>query len=66
MPILDYVKYSTVSDSDKRILAVNAALELISVRIGATSPNGNHLDTELGRLSGYADQIQAALKVNEK
>ncbi|WP_054076315.1 hypothetical protein [Pseudomonas amygdali] len=63
MAILDYVKYENGSASDKRVLAVNAALELISVRIGATSPNGNHLDQELNRLSSYADKIQDALTV---
>lgn len=63
MALLDYVKYENGSPSDKRALAVNAALELISVRIGATSPNGNHLDQELGKLSSYADKIQEALKV---
>ncbi|MND99153.1 hypothetical protein D3C76_822990 [compost metagenome] len=62
MAILDYLKYADGDAKDKRALAVNAALELISVRIGATSPNGNHLDQELGKLSAYADLIQQALK----
>lgn len=62
MALLDFVKYENGSAADKRALAVNAALELISVRIGATSPNGNHLDQELGKLSSYADKIQEALK----
>ncbi|WP_017255080.1 hypothetical protein [Pseudomonas tolaasii] len=62
MALLDYIRYENGSESDKRGLAVNAALELISVRIGATSPNGNHLDQELGKLAGYADKIQEALK----
>ena len=51
------------SPESAREAAVAAALELISVRIGATSPNGNHLDHELGKLSAYADLIQDALKV---
>jgi hypothetical protein len=62
MALLDHVKYSNGNDSDQRALAVNAALELIAVRVGATSPNGNHLDVELNRLSQYADKIQEALK----
>jgi hypothetical protein len=63
MAILDYVKYDNGSQENRRALAVNAALELIAVRIGATSPNGNHLDIELGKLSGYADTIQKALEI---
>lgn len=62
MAILDYVKYYTGDNSDKRALAVNAALELISARVGATSPNGSHLDVEISRLSEYTDKIQEALK----
>ena len=47
----------------QRAYAVAAALEVIAVKAGQSGANATHLDTEMGRLSGYADQIQAALKV---
>ncbi|MFP5422370.1 MAG: hypothetical protein ACLGID_13005 [Gammaproteobacteria bacterium] len=53
--------YENASPARKRSIAVAAALDLISVRIGATSPNGNNLGAEMDKLSHYADQIQAAL-----
>ncbi|MBB1617028.1 hypothetical protein A9978_31725 [Pseudomonas sp. UMC65] len=61
MALLDYVKYDNGSETDKRALAVNAALELIAVRI-TNNTTGGILESELSRLSGYADTIQSALK----
>lgn len=55
--------YHELSPKNQRAIAVAAALDLIAVRIGATSPNGNHLGPEMDKLSSYADQIQKALEV---
>jgi hypothetical protein len=55
--------YKDVHPLTQRAIAVAAALELIAVRVGAASANGNHLDVELNRLSTYADQIQSALEI---
>ncbi len=53
--------YSQATDADaKRAYAVSAALELIAVR--CANNGASTLDTELGKLSKYADTIQAALK----
>ncbi|AVI85609.1 hypothetical protein PSPTOT1_3741 [Pseudomonas syringae pv. tomato T1] len=44
-----------------RAHAVASALELISARVSSAA--SVHLDQEMEKLSTYADQIQAALKV---
>ncbi|WP_439878876.1 hypothetical protein [Pseudomonas prosekii] len=49
------------SNTARREAAVTAALTLISSK--AESPEGINLEYELGKLSSYADKIQAALKV---
>lgn len=49
------------SDDDKRVAAVSVALEIISARVSSGAPV--HLDMEMDKLSMYADQIQAALKI---
>lgn len=64
MAVLDYVKYANGDDADKRVLAVNAGLELIQSRV-STLPTGTNLEVELGKLSKYADLIQAALSKAE-
>ncbi|AHG41121.1 hypothetical protein N018_13240 [Pseudomonas syringae CC1557] len=61
MPIIPYSNYGNGDDEDKRIMAVNAALELIHARV-STSSVGGLLEGEMSRLSDYADQIQAAIK----
>ncbi|OPA88717.1 hypothetical protein BFW86_16880 [Pseudomonas fluorescens] len=49
--------------ADQRAYAVAAALEVIALKAGQSGAHVTHLDTEMGRLSGYADKIQEALKV---
>ncbi|WP_248731793.1 hypothetical protein [Pseudomonas sp. MWU13-2517] len=46
---------------DRRAFAVGIALELISAKLSAGA--STDLEGELSRLSGYADEIQEALKV---
>ncbi|UPF01763.1 hypothetical protein MXB02_14265 [Pseudomonas mosselii] len=50
-----------IDPSQKRAYAVAAALEVISAK--AASPEGTNLTHEFEQLSTYADQIQAALRV---
>ena len=52
--------YRQLKAPAQRAVAVGAALELIQSRIG-TAPTGTSLETELTKLSQYADKIQAAL-----
>lgn len=47
----------------QRDAAVGAALTLINSKIANTPEGANMLKEEMANLSGYADQIQAALKV---
>ena len=49
--------------ADQRAYAVAAALEVIAVKAGQSGAHVTHLDTEMGRLSRYADKIQESLKV---
>lgn len=49
--------------ADQRAYAVAAALEVIAVKAGQSGAHVTHLDTEMGRLSSYADKIQEAFKV---
>ncbi|MDD1131151.1 hypothetical protein [Pseudomonas shahriarae] len=56
--------YRKLIPAAQRSVAVGAALELIQSRI-ATAPTGTSLDTELSKLSQYADRIQAALATAE-
>ncbi|WP_447096850.1 hypothetical protein [Pseudomonas sp. CF10PS3] len=56
--------YRQLIPAAQRALAVGAALELIQSRIG-TLPTGTSLETELSKLSQYADKIQAALATGE-
>ncbi|OPB16892.1 hypothetical protein BFW91_02055 [Pseudomonas fluorescens] len=49
--------------ADQRAYAVAAALEVIAVKAGQSGAHVTHLDTEMGRLSSYADKIQEALKL---
>lgn len=60
MPVIPYSNYANGDSEDKRILAVNAALELIQARVSNSTVSGL-LEGELNRLSTYADQIQAAI-----
>lgn len=53
--------YSRLQPETQRSIAVAAALELILARVTSAPANGTHLDVELGKLSQYADQIQAAV-----
>lgn len=64
MAVLDYVKYANGDAADKRVQAVNAGLELIQSRI-STLPTGTSVEVELGKLSRYADLIQAAISKAE-
>lgn len=50
------------SADDQRAYAVAAALEVIAIKAGQSGAHITHLDTEMGRLSSYADKIQEALK----
>ena len=50
----------------QREAAVTAALTLIQAKVSNAPTNGGILESELNNLSTYADQIQAALKVNAK
>lgn len=52
--------YIKSSDEGKRLVAVEAAIDLIAARVSAS---GADLEGEMSRLSSYADQIQEALKV---
>ncbi len=56
--------YRQLIPAAQRAVAVGAALELIQSRIG-TLPTGTSLETELTKLSQYADKIQAALTTSE-
>ncbi|MGY2254037.1 hypothetical protein [Pseudomonas reactans] len=59
---LSAVPYAQASDPKaKRAYAVSAALELIAVRVLNNTTSGI-LERELGKLSEYADTIQAALE----
>lgn len=55
--------YENASPARKRSIAVAAALDAIAARMASAPGNGTHLDIEMGRLSSYADQIQAALNI---
>ncbi|MFU6376409.1 hypothetical protein ACM792_14600 [Metapseudomonas otitidis] len=61
-PLIDYKYYSSQDAEDQRVIAVNAALELIAARMTSAPSNGTHLLAEMQNLSTYADLIQAALK----
>ncbi|WP_330210457.1 hypothetical protein [Pseudomonas sp. AM4(2022)] len=56
--------YRKLIPAAQRGVAVGAALELIQSRI-ATDSTGTSLETELSKLSQYADKIQAALATAE-
>ena len=55
--------YEHASPQRKRTIAVAAALELIASRVSTAPANGTYLEQEIARIGTYADQIQAALKV---
>ena len=58
------VAYAQANDPKaKRAMAVAAALNLIGVRV-LNNTTGSILGSELGRLSEYADLIQAAVDKN--
>lgn len=64
--IHDAIKDAADADyrpEQRRAFAVAAALEVIAAKATQSGANSTHLDVEFGRLSGYADQIQAALAV---
>lgn len=50
------------SAESTREAAVAAALVLINSKVGNSPERGGILQEEMGRLSTYADQIQAALE----
>ena len=54
------------SAESQREAAVAAALALIQAKVSNSPTNGAVLESEMKSLSEYADQIQAALKVNAK
>ncbi|MFH6568693.1 MULTISPECIES: hypothetical protein [Pseudomonas] len=54
--------FGAASPQIKRELAVAAALTLIQAKV-LNSSSATQLQSELSRLSKYADQIQAALEV---
>ena len=54
--------FGAASPQSQRELAVAAALTLIQAKV-LNSSGAGQLQTELNRLSKYADQIQAALEV---
>ena len=51
--------YIQSGEEGKRLIAVEAAIDLIAVRV---STEGADLEGEMNRLSKYADQIQQAVK----
>lgn len=51
------------SPSQRRGFAVAAALEVIIAKAGQSGAHQTYLEIEMGRLSEYADRIQAALTV---
>lgn len=59
--LIHYSTYTNQGPKEQRVMAVNAALELIAARVTTASVNGTHLSEELKNLSTYADQIQAAI-----
>lgn len=58
-PAVGYV--SATDKQTKRAIAVSAALELIAARV-SSSPLNDVVERELGKLSSFADTIQAALE----
>ncbi|MBS4090685.1 MULTISPECIES: hypothetical protein [Pseudomonas] len=52
--------YAQSGAEGKRLVAVEAAIDLIVARV---STEGADLEGEMNRLSQYADQIQEAVKV---
>lgn len=53
--------YAQTGAEGKRLVAVEAAIDLIIARV---SSEGADLEAEMNRLSKYADQIQEAAKAN--
>ena len=51
------------SATQRRGYAVAAALEVIIAKAGQGGAHQTYLEVEMGRLSEYADKIQAALTV---
>lgn len=54
---------TTPTNELQRESAVCAALTLINSKVGNTPSNSSALKDEMSKLSEYADQIQAALRV---
>ncbi|AGZ34699.1 MAG: hypothetical protein ACOKSU_26095 [Pseudomonas sp.] len=52
--------YAQSGAEGKRLVAVEAAIDLIIARV---SSEGADLEAEMSRLSKYADQIQEAVKI---
>lgn len=52
--------YAQSGVEGKRLVAVEAAIDLIIARV---SSEGADLEAEMSRLSKYADQIQEAVKI---
>ena len=59
-----YSYYHKSDELDQRAIAVSCALELIRAQV--SSGSGYQLNSQLDQLSTFADQIQAALKVNNQ
>lgn len=53
----------TLSDEERRALAVSAVLSLILAKAGNSPDKTTTLSSELDNLSVYADKIQEALKI---
>lgn len=54
------VAYVKSDDAGKRLVALEAAIDLILARVGSS---GSDLSAEMNRLSTYVDQIQEAAKL---
>lgn len=54
-------EYTSEDKQRQRAYAVAAALEVIHARAGTSGQSAVNIDYELGKLSEYADKIQAAL-----
>lgn len=59
--VLGSHRYSTLATPQQRAIAVGAALDLIALNVQGAN-NSGLVESELERLSGYADKIQEALK----
>ncbi|ALP47904.1 hypothetical protein NDR77_24710 [Pseudomonas aeruginosa] len=52
----------SISDGEKRAIAVAAALQIIEAKVSNAPTNNAVVENEFNNLNKYADQILAALK----